>query len=153
MGSDEESRLVDEKIAQAKKMVFEHARDAIAIVSASMTVAELRHRVKDVAMNNVGGLLDSLEHHGHRCGQPQAAVMTASMNLRMLFLPLATNPATGESLAVFRERVCAAIAHERDEMLREIDASRSSAVEYLTEMKELNIMLATEELKHGATLN
>ncbi len=153
MSENEESRLVDEKIQQAKQMVGEHARDAIAIVSSCMSVAELRHRMKEVAMNNVGGLLDSLGHHDHRCGLPRAAVMTASMNLRLLFLPLATNPATGESLAVFRERVCVAIEREREEFIREIEASRSNALDYLNAMRELSVMIATEELKHGATLN
>lgn len=150
MGENEESDLVDRKIEQAKKMVGEHAQDAIAIVASCTTVAELRHRIKEVAMNNVGGLLDSVQHHSHDCPYPRAATMTAAMNMRLLFLPLATNPATGESLAVFRERVIQAIEHERDEFMREIASSRNSAIEYLQAMKEVSMMLATEELKHGA---
>ena len=154
MGENEEGHLVDKAITDAKNAITKHAAECIELVGSMMTVSQLRSRLRHVTADNCVGLVKSL-NHSHDCDYPSVAVYTVIHNLRLLFLPLATNPATGESLSTFRERVIRSIEQERDMMLAEVSNGtlRERAIQYVTALRGLETAMAMEELNHGATRN
>lgn len=150
MGENEKSDMVKDGINSANDVIMRHAKAAIELVRGISTVSELRNLMDEVMSENTSSLIEATHHS---CGLENRIVAMHVLNIRLLYYPLAVNPATGSSLADWKERVVRDIERARDRLVSPAtDADVRRMVDKLTAaFEKFEARMGMEELKHGAT--